>query len=654
MGMRAPIWMGLLALLIATPSSFADSAREPGWVAVGPPGGSVRSLAVDPSSPNRVYLGTPQGVLYRSDDQGVHWRRLDPGFPRRGCSLDQIVVDPRGTVYVGFWEVVRRGGGVARSADHGTTFEVLKGMDGESVRALAIAPSKPTRLAAGTLTGVFVSDDAGQSWKRISPANDANLRNVASLAFDPADPQVLFAGTWHLAWKTTDGGASWSPVHRGMVDDSHVMTLNIDRRNGQNLFATCCTGVYRSNDGGAQWTKLEGIPESSRRTRSFVQNPEDSNILLAGTTEGLWISEDYGRAWRLATGKDLVINAMILQTDGTILLGTEEEGVLRSADRGRTWSASNEGFTERFVSGLLFDRANGRVIAAVWGARPSGGVYVASGSRGPWSPFGQGLEGRQVLSLAMLDHTLFAGTDDGIFARASDGASWTRANGSLGDALHLRVTEITLLDKDRLLAATSDGLMIGSDGGAKWTRADAEPTGEVYALTASAANPSQVLVAAQNGFFRSDDGAKRWKRVAGSFEGAIPHALAFLPAEDHTVLATTSGGLARSQDGGASWEWVAGGMPRCDLTALAVSPDGRTVLASDFTRGGVFRSVDGGKTWNRMATRGLVSDRVWSFDFDPSDPTHLFAASPAGGLCLLESSGASASSAEAVVAPVAP
>src|SRR5688572_31955664 len=61
-----------------------------------------------------------------------------------------IVVDPRGAVYVGFWEVGGSSGGVAQSLDGGKTFTILPGIEGQSVRGLAIAPSNPEMLVAGT------------------------------------------------------------------------------------------------------------------------------------------------------------------------------------------------------------------------------------------------------------------------------------------------------------------------------------------------------------------------------------------------------------------------------------------------------------------------------------------------------------------------
>jgi len=63
-----------------------------------------------------------------------------------------------------------------------------------------------------------------------------------------------------------------------------------------------------------------------------------------------------------------------------------------------------------------------------------------------------------------------------------------------------------------------------------------------------------------------------------------------------------------------------------------VSPDGRTIYASDFTWGGIFRSVDGGSSWDRMPTDGLASDRVWTLGLDPAAPERLLAAASAGGL----------------------
>src|SRR5687768_13698882 len=415
-------WIGdvgrsFIATIVVAVTLAAPAVRAQSWVPVGAPGGNVRALAMDPRDAQRLYLGTADGILYRSDDGGQRWSRLDPGFPMRGYSLDEIAVDRRGAVYVGYWQVHGTGGGVAKSTDGGQTFSILKGVQGESVRAVAVSPSNRNVVAAGTLTGVFLSRNGGKTWTRITPEGHPDLRNVESLAFDPNDSKVVYAGTWHLVWKTLDGGGEWLPAHQGMIDDSDVMTLTIDRRNPETIYATACSGIYRSTDGAREWTKLRGIPYSSRRTRAFAHGDDDGNLLVAGTTEGLWLSEDSGGAWWRMTPKDLVINAVIVQPGGTILLGTEGAGVLRSADRGQTWAESNTGFSEQFVFKLLFDAEGQRLVVAIWGAPSYSGVFVAPGVNGPWVRLGEGLDGRKVLSLALQGKTILAGTDDGIFAR---------------------------------------------------------------------------------------------------------------------------------------------------------------------------------------------------------------------------------------------
>lgn len=626
----------LLALSLVT--SLAAS-REPAWSPIGPEGGNVRSLAADPHEPKRVYLGTSDGMLYRSDDGGRHWVHPNPGFPARGVSLDQIVVDDHGGVIVGWWEIGGNGGGVARSEDGGRTFTTMRGLGPQPVRALALAPGDSRSLAAGTPDGVFLSRDGGRTWQRITAEQGSDLHDVASLAFDAEDANVLYAGTRHLAWKTENGGALWRKIHDGMVDDSHVMTMSPNPFVRDDVFATACTGIYHSHDGGATWKRLGGIPDSSRRTRAFRRSATDPDLLLAGTTKGLWISEDGGERWRCATTQDLVVNAVVLEPDGTILLGTEEEGVLRSGDEGRSWSASNDGFAERFVTSVAF--ADGRVFAGTLDARPQGGVFVASDVRGPWRRLGGGLAGRQVLSLAVQGDRVFAGTDAGTFARATTGGGrWGRVDGAKKS---LRVTDLLAVDGGVLLAATSDGLRRSLDGGATWTPAAPDHGAVALALAASPAEPRLVVAATTMGYFRSQDGGATWRVVSDPIEGAMPHALAFVPGRNPALLVTTSAGLFRSPDAGATWYAAGPGLPRADLSGLAASPDGRAVYASDFSHGGVFRSADAGATWQRMTEAGLASDHVWMLAVDPARSQRLLAAARAGGLQALGVSPLSAS-----------
>ncbi|HET9315024.1 MAG TPA: hypothetical protein VFQ51_05515 [Vicinamibacteria bacterium] len=629
--------LSLLGALALGASALAASAGAESWIPVGPPGGDVRSLAADPRDPSRIYLGTADGVLYRSDDGGRRWRRMAPGFPTRGQSLDDIVVDSDGGLYVGYWTVeTNDGGGVARSTDGGQTFTVLKGIEGQAVRALAQAPSAANVLVAGTLTGVFRTGDSGRTWRRISPEGHIDLKNVGSVAFDPGAADTIYAGTWHLPWKTRDGGRTWYPISKGLIDDSDIMTITIDRQRPPVVYATACSGIYKSVDAAARWSKIRGIPSSSRRTRAFAQSPNDPQLLLAGTTEGLWLSRDGGATWQQATRKDLVLNAVLALPSGVVLLGADGIGVLRSDDGARTFFASNDGFSERFVSRMAFDPQGGRILVGIWGDRRHGGVLTAPDARGPWTRLAEGLEGREVLALATSGPSVLAGTDDGVFAWTASAGAWTRLPTIVGRIeAHPRVNDIAVVSDQEWMLATSKGLLRTADAGRTWQRTAVNVPGPASVVAVSPRDPRLVLAATAIGFYRSVDGGMSWTSAGGMLDGAEPHRLLFLPTNDTVAFTATSRGLFRTMDRGVNWARHPGGVPFTDITGLASDPRGQTLYASDFGTGGVFRSGDGGETWRRFSADGLVTERVWTLAVDPRAPDRVFAATPSGGLHLL-------------------
>jgi photosystem II stability/assembly factor-like uncharacterized protein len=602
------------------------------WVPVGPTGGDARALAAHPREPRVVFLGSANGNLYRSDDAGRGWRRQEPGFPLRGMSLDDIVVDPRGVLYVGYWSVAGSGGGVARSDDGGRTFSVLPDIAGQAVRALALAPSDPETLVAGTQTGIFRTRDGGQSWTRISPLGDAEIKNLDSIAIDPRDPDTIYAGTWHLPWKTTDGGRTWSSIHAGMIDDSDVMTLTVDRRTPEVVYATACSGIYRSANAAARWAKVPGIPSSSRRTRAFAQDRERPDRFYAGTTEGFWVSENDTATWRLLTGKELVVNAVLSLPGGVVLVGTEGAGVLRGEQGGLGLAASNEGFSERFVSRIVFDRPRSRVLATVHGDRQHGGVLSAASATGPWEKLGLGLEGRQALALDVLPGGgVLVGTDGGLYVTTGAGAPWRRLSTVIGSVdPRPRVTDVAALSETVFLAATSKGLLRSTNGGRTFEARSLGLGGAVSAVARAAAKPGLALAASAFGLFRTSDFGESWSLVSEPLGRSSAHAIHFLPGDDQVVFATTSEGLYRSADQGRTWTPRGGGLPLLDITGFALHPDGRTAFASDFKQGGVYRSDDAGQTWSRVETSGLLSERVWALAVDPRGPAVLAAAATGG------------------------
>ena len=129
-----------------------------------------------------------------------------------------------------------------------------------------------------------------------------------------------------------------------MINDSDVMTLTLDRRQPTTVFATACTGIWRSRNSGASWTKVLGIPSVSRRTRAFTQDINRPDTFYAGTTDGVYVSDDDTRTFVRSTTPGLVVNALISLGGGRVLAGVEGEGMLISTDFGRSWLPSISDF----------------------------------------------------------------------------------------------------------------------------------------------------------------------------------------------------------------------------------------------------------------------------------------------------------------------
>ncbi len=552
------------------------------WLPFGPDGGDARTLVADLQNPSHLYLGAINGWIYESTNRGQDWKRLARVGDRDDLALDSIVLDaadPR-HILVGAWVLGSNDGGLYTSHDGGATWTSDNDMKGQSIRALAAAPSNPKILVAGTLLGVYRSTDSGVHWQLISPEGDKELHQVESVAIDPVDPQIIYAGTWHLPWKTTDGGKKWKYIKDGMIDDSDVFSIIIDPKQPNLVYASACSGIYKSENQGEKFQKIQGIPSTARRTRVLMQDPQHLNIVFAGTTEGLFRSGDSGKTWLRTTGPEVIVNDVYVDSADTnrILLATDRGGVLASNDGGKSFLPSNRGFSSRQVVAYIQDMEHAATIyVGVVNDKSWGGAFVSHNGGLTWSQISAGLDGNDVYSLGQAsDGTVIAGTSHGIYRL--QGQVWSRANnvslsavaqvavsrGKAG-ARHVPATAARRVSSstfdgsvnavartgDTLYAATSDGLLKSVTAGSNWTLA---PGLERQSWRYVAAARSMTAVANLNAVMLTVDSGKRWKSIR------LPNTLTQLAAVAvdgvHGLWVGGREGTFFTEDEGATWHTI--------------------------------------------------------------------------------------------------
>ncbi len=403
--------------LPAAPSPL--SAAAAGWRTLSIWGGDVRSMAVAPDDPDLVLAGTSTGQLYISRNGGASWADAGGPFSFAGWVVSSLRWDPNhaGRLWVALWGVWG-GGQVAFSDDLGKSWAARSaGLPEEPVYSLALAPGRQGRIYAGTLSGVYGSEDDGASWRQLTGA-EADIQKVTSLVVDPSRPDTVIAGTWRRAYRSEDGGHTWTGIFEGMVLDTEVFSFTPVPEHPGEIWASSCGWVYQTVDHGDHWVRFKDFEE--RRTLSFAVAPDGR--LLAGTVSGVFVSADGGKSWRRLSDPALSVTAIALHParPDRILIGTEGSGIWISTNGGADFFRSSRGMTATRVGALAL--AGEDVLAAVNHAGPLSGVYV-SRDRGrtftaDFSPL------PTVLDLAVYGGRAYAATTGGLFERR--GNDWHR------------------------------------------------------------------------------------------------------------------------------------------------------------------------------------------------------------------------------------
>ena len=621
------------------------------WTSIGPDGGRIQAIAVDPQNPDTVYA-VAGGAIFKTTDGAANWKRVYSATTSDGAAnypATLVAINPQdsNTVYAG------TAAGVLKSTDGGASWSMANAglprppsipnvyVGTMNVSVLAIDPQNSETIYAGGFDGpppgtsapkLFKSTDGGASWRVASSglfANAADPYTVGSLVIDPQDPNTLYAGSAADGpggiFKSTDGGANWSASGDGLPGTA-IKALAIDPRNPNTLYAAPRRGIFKSTDGGVSWSAVSsGLPTDFYGNGLvpivyLAIDPQNPDTVYASTatcmpctpTSGVFKSMDGGASW---TGSGLA-SSILVNPDysvplvlainpinpNTVYAGTYD-GIVKSLDAGGNWNASNTGLTAGQIDSLTIDPQN----AGAFFATSQGKVLRTADGGAHWSEIYTPLP-----------------SDDG---HATYPASMLVPDPSAPGTFYIGI------------GGNSDGgggILKSTDAGASWQRIPLPAPGGVRALSMDPQNPSTLYASSPNrALYKSIDGGASWSEIAGQKENT-PATQCFGPVvidpRNPSTLyvrgCAASAGYLKSTDGGQTWTSLVIPFASNTINALAIDPqDSSTLYLSDFYSG-VLKTTDGGRNW-RAFNSGLPATGI-SFRFiavNPLNSSIVYAAS---------------------------
>ena len=347
--------------------------------------------------------------------------------------------------------------------------------------------------------------------------------------------------------------ASWTAL--GPDGAIGIQALLVDPRAPQRVLAGTSGGLFVSDDGGTTWSRggFDG-----NRVNALAADPRHPDIIHAATDDGISTSRDGGRSWAAPIGGDLyeARDVVVHPRRTRVLYTCTSGGVFKSVDAGAHWQRSTAALGYIDVLSLAIDPQRPSIVyAGASSDRPFPGLLKSEDGGATWQPIGDGLSAGAVFALLVdpaQPDTVYAGTDGGVF--------------------------------------TSD------DGGHTWRAALAPPDLTAYALTLGGDAPGRLSAATSDGVWQSDDRGATWRPTALS--GVSISALAVDPTEASRVYAG-DGAVFVSSDGGATYERHDAGLGNVRVYAVAVDPTNATRVAAAARSIGVLATADRGQTWER-------------------------------------------------------
>jgi photosystem II stability/assembly factor-like uncharacterized protein len=657
---------------------------------IGPPGNRVSAIVGVPGDLNTYYAGGASGGVWKSTDGGIDWSPVFDDEPAQSIGSIAIAPSDPNIVWVGTGEPFIRsnvslGNGIYKSTDAGKTWAHMGLEKTGRIGRIAIDPRNPDVVFAAALgtcygpqqeRGVFRTTDGGKNWERVLFVDENT--GASDLAMDPVNPRVLFAGTWPIDIKTwgrksggpgggvfvsRDGGTTWKRITGHGLPEPPLgkIAVAVAPSDPRRVYALIETGqrgsLWRSDDGGEKWKMVNASRLLNERphyyTRMLVM-PDNANEIYF-PSNGMGVTYDGGEtSEQIRWGGDnhdmwadpKIPSRMMIGNDG---------GVLISTTRGRQWNRL------RLPIGQMYHVAtDNRVPYFVYGQMQDDGSM-----RGPsQNPGGQGIPPAKWTTTAGCEtgwatpdpvdpNIVWGGCYAGVVERFDARTGMTRSvsvwpertMGANAGQIKLRMNwtfpiaisphdHNTVYVGSQYVHATSDGgqtwrtispdltlndkTMMGDSGGLTVDNLSVEYAGVVYSIAESPREKGVIWAGTNDGVVSvTRDGGAHWANVTASIPNLPPkgtvacvdpspneNGVAYIAVDLHQVN-DRDPFLYKTSDYGKTWKAISSNIPKSPLSYAHVireDPYRRGLLYAG-TENALYVSFDDGGYWEPLQSK---------------------------------------------------
>jgi photosystem II stability/assembly factor-like uncharacterized protein len=678
------------------------------WRDVGPMrGGRTYGVAGHASQPDTFYFGSVGGGVWKTENAGRSWAPIsDEGIPIGSIGAIAVAPSNPNIVYVGTGEPDIRsqhsyGIGMFKSTDAGKTWKHIGLEATRQIGRVVVDPTNPDRVYVAALgnvyasnpdRGVYRSTDGGATWKKIlNKANDPENVGAIELTLDPKNPRVLYASLWATRrppwsvyaptnmpggglYKSTDGGDTWKQLTNGLPTDNFVGKIGVavapsnpnrvwavvdntgagvaagagGGRRGGGAAAPTGGGVYISDDAGSTWrlvnteNRLWGRGWYFEAVTVDPTNPDHAYVINTATYE----TKDAGKTFvplKGAPGGDDYHQLWINPKDANRMVLSSDQGAVVSVDGGNTWSS----WYNQPTAQIYHVAADNRFPYWLYGAQQdSGGVGVSTWSR-------QGL-----LSFRNWEPTCLAGESATVLPDPKDGnILYGNGNGRCDQSLNISVPlggqlpppdpddpnrktwtlPQVFSQADEALYYANQFVMRSRDRGRTWEKispdlarlnppvpANLDPVtakdidqpmthhfGVVYTIGPSPLRATTVWAGTDDGLIHvtRDDGKTwtdvtppamtPWSKVSQIEAGHFDAATAYASVDRHRI-ADNKPYIYRTRDGGRTWQNLVAGIPEgAYVNCVREDPQTKGLLYAA-TELRVYVSFNDGEQWQPL------------------------------------------------------